>query len=289
MRFTPLSVDPSPIVIVSDFDEIGRIFQKEVSVVDFRRNVHRVGDEYALKVLKADDPETRREMGILRELQTLNARTQVFLDSPGYVFDAKGDVVLFTEWIPFPFSELPDTPVINEQVYLELLIGLYCARRDLGFRHNDIHSNNIVCSKNTDPDEKNFFFNDDGYYVPLGESKYDVKLIDYGRATTREHPKSKGSYIHSDVFDLTKIFFYDRKNYDERFRRFLIYVMSLFQLPNPRAPSLPRDNPKHLDAEARPEFIERLIREYFDGEAPVGKELTWRQERFMKEFLKMKK
>jgi hypothetical protein len=274
MDFTPLSIDPVPIVHMT-FDQIANDFgfSKMLS-----KHVFAAENDYAVKIIAKSDKHLSNEIAVCNQLIALFKHTQIFQYTYGYIlcmdlpsdvapFDQDfGYIYLFSELIDQPFDKLPDEDKTNEDFYFEILIGLYYARKLLKFTHWDIHDGNLMFNTLEEPTTRVYPISN-GFYVAIKNSTIMAKLIDYGKSAIEptytdaqwKETRFRKMWNKSDLYHISLIFSH-RQHLSDKFREFLqedvlpVYRSSMY------ATKLESDSAANF------ENIEKLLHLYFDGQ-----------------------
>ncbi len=228
--------------------------------------------DYAVKIVRNDNPTIAAELRVGDFINQVSRDTQtnLFSHTEGYVlsnelppgftlgendnWDGSFYLYIFTSLIEFPFSDFPDDADANEAFYLSMLVALYYARRAGNFVHHDIHEKNLMFNEHDAPALHTYRIDDDTFFSIT--SKYDPKLIDFGKSVMDPNYRGTGEMQYkrfwdkSDISHLTSIFL-DREATLE-FRAFLERVHSAF-FESRYAKKL------SLDSGARADLVKELL------------------------------
>ena len=275
LPFTPLSIDPTSIVLMS-WDELRDTF-------DYKEDKGTlIMADYSVKVFAGDDPQLANEVSVSNKLKTLTDthQTLVFNYAYGYVLstelpphytrlsNAIHYVYLFSQRINHQFCELPDEAKVNEDFYFEILIGIYYARKQFNFSHWDIHEGNLMFNLRDRPATRAYRIG--SFYVTIENTRIEPKLIDYGKSVIDatysddrwKEPQFKKLWNKSDIHHLSWIFS-ERKQLSDRFRDFLTNDVL------PKYASSRYATKLEEDSAANHANIEQLLQSYFGANQTV--------------------
>lgn len=183
-------------------DEIGN-YQRQIAVKVIPYEIDPEDPAYAVGILQRD---ASRELFIACQLNAVTQETPVFTKTLGWLIcdtlppkwtrfmrhtqyanvEKRSYMLIFME--SNPFTLMTDSLVFEEEDYVTMIFllfhAIYIGRKELGFKHNDLHERNFMFASSLSEDPKiPIVIENQRFEVSLSIGHFP-KIIDYGMSVT---------------------------------------------------------------------------------------------------------